>query len=277
MGKLMRIGGVAAAMMLLLGSGALAGAIPKGKAVAVVIAETAGILSNAAVGTAETLVKQTLMQHGYPVVNEAQLAKIRKSKAAALALDGNVDAILSLGKKYGVKIFVSGKATMHESRQNEFGLFTGTAAIAVQAYSATDGKYLFADTVMGKDLGYTPEEAGQKALMAAARVMAENIVRGEGAAGDGTSGGDPATTTAQTVMVVVSRVGGFNVANQILDACSHLPRTRSARITSFSGGTVAVEVLYQSTPRDLADSLSRRGLPINITGVRGNTVEGQGY
>ncbi len=263
--------------LLVLGSGAGAQSLPKGQAVAVVIAETAGILSNAAVGTAETLVKQTLMENGYPVVNEAQLAKIRRSKAAALALDGNVDAILSLGKKYGVKLFVSGKATMHESRKNEFGLFTGTAAIAVQAYSATNGKYLFADTVMGKDLGYTPEEAGQKALMAAARVMAENLVRGEGAAGNGVSGGAPATAAPQAMTVVVTGVAGFHVANQILDACTHLPRTRSARITAFSGGTVTLEVLYQSTPQDLADSLSRRGLPITITGVRGQVVEGRGY
>lgn len=269
--------GILVLVALLAGkSAADAGALPKGKAVAVVIAETAGILSNAAVGTAETLVKQTLMQNGYPVVNEAQLAKIRKSKAAALALDGNVDAILSLGKKYGVKIFVSGKATMHNARQNEFGLYTGTAAIAVQAYSATDGKYLFADTVTGKDVGYTSEEAGQKALIAAAQIMAQNLVGGEGAAGGAAAGGG-ATSSVQTVTVVVTNVGGFNVANQILDACSHLPRTRSARITAFSGGTVAIEVLYQSTARDLADSLSRRGLPVSITGVSGNTVQGQGY
>lgn len=274
-----RAGGLLGAILalLVLGGGAGAESIPKGKAVAVVISETAGILSQAAVGTAETLVKRTLMENGYPVVNEAQLAKIRRSKAAALALDGNVDAILSLGKKYGVKVFISGKASMHEARQNEFGLYTGTAAIAVQAYSATNGKYLFADTVMGKDLGYTPEEASQKALMAAARVMAENLVRGEGAAGNGVTGGDPATSAAQTFMVVVTRVTGFHVANQILDACAHLPRTRSARITAFNGGTVTLEVLYQSTARDLADALSRRGLPMTITGVRGNTVEGQGY
>ncbi len=274
-----RAGGLLGAILalLVLGGGAGAESIPKGKAVAVVISETAGILSQAAVGTAETLVKRTLMENGYPVVNEAQLAKIRRSKAAALALDGNVDAILSLGKKYGVKVFISGKASMHEARQNEFGLYTGTAAIAVQAYSATNGKYLFADTVMGKDLGYTPEEASQKALMAAARVMAENLVRGEGAAGNGVTGGDPATSASQTFMVVVTRVAGFHVANQILDACAHLPRTRSARITAFNGGTVTLEVLYQSTARDLADALSRRGLPMTITGVRGNTVEGQGY
>ena len=125
-----RAGGLLGAILalLVLGGGAGAESIPKGKAVAVVISETAGILSQAAVGTAETLVKRTLMENGYPVVNEAQLAKIRRSKAAALALDGNVDAILSLGKKYGVKVFISGKASMHEARQNEFGLYTGTAA-----------------------------------------------------------------------------------------------------------------------------------------------------
>jgi hypothetical protein len=250
--------------------------LPKGKPIAILISETSGNILNpgAAVGTAEAIVKQELVAAGYPVVNEDQLAKIRRSKAAALALDGNVDAILSLGKQYGVRIFLSGKASMHTPVLNDFGFYTGTAAIAVQAYSATNGKYLFADTVTGKDMGATPDEASQKALMAAARLMAKNVMAGEGAAGAGPGAPqEPVSSTAQKLFVTIANARNFNVANQVLSACQQLPRCKDAKITGFGGGNATIEVLYMSSAKDLGDALSRKGIPATVVGISGNTVQ----
>ncbi|MCF7936629.1 MAG: hypothetical protein K9L28_09850 [Synergistales bacterium] len=252
--------------------------LPKGKSVAVVIYEQASNLLHrgSALGTAESLVKQTLIRNGYPVVNEQRLAAIRKSKAAALALEGNVNAIMQLGSRYGVRIFVSGRASVSQPRKNQLGFYTGTAAISVQAHSAANGKYLFSDTVTGKDTGYTAGEASQKALMAAARAMGRNLVQGEGTNTGGGGTGQP-VTAAQNLSLEVQNIYSYTAANGILRACQSLVRTQKATMTGFSGGKVVIQVLYRSTARDLADALSRRGLQINITGVAGNRVMARGY
>ena len=129
-----------------------AAAIPSGKTIAVVIYETTRDLYNPGkgIGAAESIVKRELLAGGYPVVNEAQLEKIKRSKAAALALQGDAEAIMRLGKSYNVKILLRGQASMHEPRLNEFQLYTATANISVQAYSTANGKYIFSDTVMAK-------------------------------------------------------------------------------------------------------------------------------
>ncbi len=245
--------------------------LPKGKNLAMVIYENAGgYQTTAATGSAEAIIKQALINNGYPVVNEAQLAKIRQSKAAMLALDGNVDAILSLGRTYGIRIFLSGKATMQRAQQNEFGLYTSTAVLAVQAYSATNGKYIFSHTTNAKEVGYTPDEASQKALNKAAASMAQDIIQGEGSAA-------AAQGAVNTLFVVVSGVSNFNVANTVLGACKTLSKTKEAKISGFTGGTATIQVLYAGTVDQLQDALSRRGLPMNFTGKSSNAVYAQSF
>ncbi|HOO64306.1 MAG TPA: hypothetical protein PK364_10365 [Synergistaceae bacterium] len=261
--------GILFCCVFLFGNLAWAEKLPKGKNIAMVIYETAGgYHATAATGSAEAIIKQALLNNGYPVVNEAQLAKIRQSKAAILALDGNVDAILSLGRTYGVRIFLSGKATMQRAQQNEFGLYTSTAVLAVQAYSASNGKYIFSHTTNAKEVGYTPDEASQKALEKAAANMAQDIVQGEGSAA-------ASQGAVNTLFVVVNGVNNFNVANTVLGACKALSKTKEAKITGFSSGTATIQVIYAGTVDQLQDALSRRGLPVNFTGKSSNAVYAQ--
>ncbi len=263
--------GILLCCVFLFGGLAEAEKLPKGKNIAMVIYETVGgYQATAATGSAEAIIKQALINNGYPVVNESELAKIRQSKAAMLALDGNVDAILSLGKTYGIRIFLSGKATMQRAQQNEFGLYTSTAVLAVQAYSATNGKYIFSHTTNAKEVGYTPDEASQKALNKAAASMAQDIIQGEGSAA-------AAQGAVNTLFVVVNGVSNFNVANTVLASCKALSKTKEAKITGFSGGTATIQVLYAGTVDQLQDALSRRGLPVNFTGKSSNAVYAQSF
>ncbi len=264
-------GGILLSAVLLTGIPGWAEKLPKGKNIAMVIYENAGgYQATAATGSAEAIIRQALINNGYPVVNEAQLAKIRQSKAAMLALDGNVDAILSLGKTYGIRIFLSGKATMQRAQQNEFGLYTSTAVLAVQAYSATNGKYIFSHTTNAKEVGYTQDEASRKALDKAAASMAQDIIQGEGSAA-------ASQGAVNTLFVVVNGVSNFNVANTVLASCKTLSKTKEAKITGFTGGTATIQVLYAGTVDQLQDALSRRGLPVNFTGKSSNAVYAQSF
>jgi hypothetical protein len=126
--------------------------------------------------SALSIMIQQLTAEGYKIMDQNKLAQIRKSKAAQYALEGNVDAIMKLSSQYGIAATVTVTVTAGEPVENEFYLMTGTASAAVKAISS-GGAMLYGDTVSSKQVGYTPDEASQKAIEAAVRTAAERMAR----------------------------------------------------------------------------------------------------
>ena len=123
-----------------------------------------------------SILTRELIAKGYRVVDPNTLANIRRNKAAALALQGNVDAIMNLGRQYGFSTMITAQLQAGEPRRNQFNLYTGTASVAIMVMSS-GGQMIYADTVSGKQVGYTPDEAAQKSIEAAAILAVENMIR----------------------------------------------------------------------------------------------------
>ncbi|MDR1376337.1 MAG: hypothetical protein LBJ22_02405 [Synergistaceae bacterium] len=126
--------------------------------------------------SALSIMIQQLTAKGYKIVDQNKLAQIRRSKAAQYALEGNVDAIMKLSSQYGISTTVTITVTAGEPVENEFKLLTGTASAAVRAISS-GGVMLYGDTVSSKQVGYTPDEAAQKALEAALMTAADRMTQ----------------------------------------------------------------------------------------------------
>jgi PAS domain-containing protein len=121
------------------------------------------------------ILTRELVAKGYKVVDPNTLAAIRRNKAAALALDGNVDAIMKLGKQYGFSTMITAQLEAGRPVENEFQLYTGTSSIAIMVMSS-GGQMIYADTVMGKQVGYTRDEAAQKSIEAAAKSAVKRML-----------------------------------------------------------------------------------------------------
>ena len=252
-------------LALLLAATAAMAALPPHKRICVLVREEAAgwYREGLAVGTAETLIKQELLANGYPVVNEAMVEKVKRDKRAKLLEEGNAAAIRDLGRIYDVRIFLVGRATLARPIQNDFGTYTCTATVAVQAYSTGDAKYLLAETASGKELGGTPDEAAQKALETASRTVAKRLAGGGQANPSG---------AAVRMQVVVEGLSSFQGANDVLFACKKITGVSDAAVESYQGGTATVRLAYRGTASQLAEALGRQGLPITITSAGGNTV-----
>ena len=144
-------------------------ALPKGSIAVLVKSASA----QEAAQTASVFTRQ-LIAKGYKVVDPQKLEAIRRSKAAALALDGNVDAIMKLGKQYGFSTMITVQVEAGRPVLNEFQLYTGTSSVAVMV-TASNGSQIYADTVAGKQVGYTPSETQQKSLEAAAALAIKRM------------------------------------------------------------------------------------------------------
>ena len=149
--------------------GAAHAALPNGSIAILVKSASA----QEAAQTASVFTRQ-LLARGYKVVDPKKLEAIRRSKAAALALDGNVDAIMKLGRQYGFSTMITAQVEAGSPVLNEFELYTGTSSVAVMV-TASNGSQIYADTVAGKQVGYTPSEAKQKSLEAAAALAVKRM------------------------------------------------------------------------------------------------------
>jgi hypothetical protein len=146
-------------------------AIPKKGSIALIV----GGDDEQYIESVQAILIRELKANGYKVVDEKKLAAERKSQAARLALQGDVNAILKLSSKYRVSVVITASIRAGEPMMNEFELFTGTASIAVRARSGANE--IYGDTSSAKQVGYTPEEAVQKSVDAAAALGASKLVK----------------------------------------------------------------------------------------------------
>lgn len=237
------------------------GPLPKGKTIAVIVRGASSQQSR----SAEAILISSLIQGGYKAVDQDRLETIRKNKAAVLALDGDVDAILKLSRTYGFNILVSGRATVHAPVKNEFGLFTATAVVSVTACQGADGRQLFADTASAKEIGYTGDEAGQKAIEAAARQAARAMIEG------GSSGGGTSATPSQAFEIEVAGVRSFAEAHSFVELFSKAG-CPNASLLRFSGGKAVVKASWGGSADSLANVAVRGRDDLVLERVEGDRI-----
>ncbi|WP_242601135.1 hypothetical protein [Thermanaerovibrio acidaminovorans] len=237
--------------------------LPPHKRIAVMIFESASGLfrDNLAVDTASTVITQALIENGYPVVNDAQVKKIKADKRSELLRSGDAKAIKALGKTYDVRIFLVGKATLAEAVRNDFGTYTATATVTIQGYSTQDGKYLLSQMASSKQLGGTPDEASQKALEAASRELAQRLISGQGQT---IHGSYPTSYRYRDVTVTITGAQDFQQVNAILQKVQSHPATRQAMVTSYSSGNATIGASFGGDVKEILSLIRDTVQPRNV-------------
>lgn len=119
------------------------------------------------VKVAETKIIDSLINHGYRVVDEKKMRAARyaavKAQAYRLAMQGNFNAIFKLNASYSVAATVLARVQAGQAVQNQFGLYTGTASITLLAVTS-NGTKLGGKTANSKEVGYTEYEALMKCI-----------------------------------------------------------------------------------------------------------------
>ncbi len=167
-----------------------------------------------------------------------------------------------------VRYYVKGAATGHRPVTNEFGLYTATITIALQAYRARDGRYLFSNAVVGKDVGYTPREAAAKALLNAADHVAGALSRGEVSSSQSTA------PSGHSYSLSISGLSGLVAVEEARQKLESLPGVRSASLIS-AGPPVSMEVVFSGDARALAAAIrsSLGAVAIRVDAARSLMVD----
>ena len=116
---------------------------------------------------AEAVMIDELMANGYNVVDDAALARLhrqaQKEGAIARAFGGNVTGIANLGRSAKASYTILARVKAGSPERNEAKLYTGTASAVIMAVSSK-GEKIGGRNFSGKAVGYTADEAREKAL-----------------------------------------------------------------------------------------------------------------
>ena len=119
------------------------------------------------VAMSEAMIISELINHGYRVVDEAKMRRIKmaaaRAKAAQYAWEGNIAGLLKLNGSYSAAATILARVHAGMPEVNEIGAYTGTASIRILAVTS-GGVKLGGEIAQGKAVGYTIEEARQNAI-----------------------------------------------------------------------------------------------------------------
>jgi hypothetical protein len=124
----------------------------------------------------ENAVVSKLVEAGFTVYEQEQLERIRDREAKLAALDGDTDASRRIGLRFLSNLIIGGRSSARFS-QDTGGIVSARASASARMVEVETGRIIAnkrVDRLKGFDL--SREEAGFKALEAAAGSMAETVV-----------------------------------------------------------------------------------------------------
>lgn len=116
---------------------------------------------------AEAIIIDELVANGYTVLDDATLGKIHRvaarENAIIHAFGGNVAGVANIGRSNDAAYTILARVKAGRPEVNEARLYTGTASAVVMAISS-QGDKIGGRSISGKAVGYTVDEAREKAL-----------------------------------------------------------------------------------------------------------------
>lgn len=125
----------------------------------------------------ETEIIKVLIENGYRVVDQDQLARIRYNEQVKEAAKGNAHLASKIGNKYGADVIIVGEA-FSESIGNVIpgGFITCRARIEARAVDTKTGEILAADGKYASGIDLGEFVAGKMAIQNAATELANYLV-----------------------------------------------------------------------------------------------------
>lgn len=128
---------------------------------------------------AETIIKRELRKSGYTVVDAVLNGKLKNEAVVALA-NGDPKLILGAVKKYQIDYIVNVSLSDKQAVVNDFGLYTSSVAVMMQALSNKTAEYIFDDLFSAKAVGGTAEEAIRLAVQKASARVCDSLIAAGG-------------------------------------------------------------------------------------------------
>lgn len=212
---------------------------------------------------AETEIIRRLVDAGFRLVDQAQVAKVRNSEVLRQVLAGDEEARRRLATEYDAEILVTGEA-FSEFVGNFRGLISCRARVEVRVIRADTGEILTAYSVHESGVDISEAAAGKKALTKAGSSIADYLIQAIPARLAGSRRG---------IQVFVRNLT-FSELLLLERKLKETPLVENVFIRDFTSGNARLDVETILLPVQLGEEMTRwLELPLEVTGISGAKVE----
>jgi len=212
---------------------------------------------------AETEIIRRLVDAGFRLVDQTQVAKVRESEILRQALAGDDEAWRRLGAEYDAEILVTGEA-FSEFVGNFRGLISCRARVEVRVIRVDTGEILTAYSVHESGVDISEAAAGKKALTKAGSSVADYLIEAIPSRLAGSRRG---------IQVFVKNLI-FSELLLIERKLKETPLVDNVFIRDFTGGIARLDVETQLLPVQLGEEMTWwPEIPLEVTGISGAKVE----
>lgn len=217
----------------------------------------------------ETEIIKRLLEKGFKVVDQSQVAKIRYSDQVKAALEGDTNLAVKIGLQYGAEVIIIGEAFSESAGRGIGGMESCRARVEARAIKTDTGEILVADGRHAGSLDIAEAIAGKKALQKAGGELADYFIEQIVA-----KWGSEVTATAGIELVI----SGINYSqfSQFKSALASLRGVKGIHQRSFTGGRAVIEIDLKGDAQAFADELAHKdfkGFAVEVVDFSANRLE----
>ena len=214
----------------------------------------------------ETEMIRKFVERGFRVVDQAQVKKIRDTREAKAAAEGDIQAAAAIARQHGAEIIITGEAFSENIPRPAQELQTCSARVEARAIDADTGNILAANGKEAHATDATEGVAAKKALRTAGGLLADDMIK-------------------QIIEGWKRRGGLYEIElsvrkiefNQLIALESFLKGQEGVtqvQRRSFDNGVGVIEIQSKNNAPSLADALAEfEELAVKIEAVTVNTIE----
>lgn len=183
---------------------------------------------------AETIIIKKLLDLGYRVVDQEQIAKIKQDEEVVKALSGDANSVAKVGKKFDAEVIISGTAiSKFNTDQGLAGMISYRAVLDAKVLKVSTGDLLLASTPkQGAGIDVTKEMAAKNSIIKLTTSIAEEIVPQIA----------PKLYESSSIKLVVNGIPTLNKLSEFNNTVRYLDGVSAIYVRSFEGNTAQLEL-----------------------------------
>lgn len=218
----------------------------------------------------ETEIIKRLLEKGFRIVDQSQVAKIRYNDQISAAIKGDTALAVKIGQQYGAEVVIIGEAFSESAGAGLGGMMSCRARVEARAIKTDTGEILVADGKHASGLDITEAIAGKKALQKAggelADYLAEQIL----------AKWSSDVTNTNSVELVINGIN-YSQFTQFKSALTLSVRgVQGIHQRTFTGNRAVIEVDLKGDVQAFADELAQKdfkGFAVEVSDFSASRLE----
>lgn len=218
----------------------------------------------------ETEIIKRLLEKGFKIVDQSQVAKIRYNDQISTAIKGDTALAVKIGQQYGAEVVIIGEAFSESAGAGLGGMMSCRARVEARAIKTDTGEILVADGKHASGLDITEAIAGKKALQKAggelADYLAEQIL----------AKWSSDVTNTNSVELVINGIN-YSQFTQFKSALTLSVRgVKGIHQRTFTGNRAVIEIDLKGDVQAFADELAQKdfkGFAVEVSDFSASRLE----